>query len=710
MRKKIFIAVFALLMCSLVPASHGSSAFNVETDEGYFKQSFNHVPMTLLESGDLCLLSFFEDDNLRRLIVYLGGYGEYNVEIFDVFNGQKVFKTETINETITSLKTPKWINLEYFAEGTVISDMWLDYGVGRHSWYWAAYPERSYMNYHDLRDYYETVFPREERFPRVQSMPVDHPLSRIPRSRDHIPLTESTVIAEVMVKFELGGKMRLFAEVRSQDVKINGKAGRVDEYYELFTGAWLHTLTAVYKGSEINYWDTSNSYTINEEYLQELFRGRAVIKGTDLSGVPTYFESATRLLYFGNAWGKYTGDMELGDITRYLANARTIGDLRRVYERTPHQEWFVPVQHEAARVPPFTPPDKTHRPVWDVSTLREALKAAKNGDTIVVLSDIHLDQYGFDVKNKKLKLTGLEGCSPRIVWDMAYVSDNARRYLFNLHNSKLEIENLRMETTFNSNGFQLTGKSTLTLGRNTELCNFCDITKCKEKSTLIIDGAYLHHNSGELFVDGFANTRFKLDSTLRIISGEIAYNRSMHFGLVRSGHFIMEGGSIHHNATDKASLINIFVKGEISGGEIHDNVAYSTIQCVDAAFTMTGGDIYANRGISTGGIQIYGDYIRQGVQGRFVMKSGSIHDNTLYLNDSWYGNGRAAALNLWVSHWATADISGGSVYQSQAQQDMPSIKVEGDKAVLTLSKDAQVDAASVVPENGGKLKNNLKGK
>lgn len=707
----LILATLFLLGSSFSSFIRAEVAFNPETNEGYFIAPYKESYDGETSYGEPILLSLFEDGHLRYLLALADRSGEYynSVKLKDFFSGEIVFKTRILPDEQYEFEDPYWVNEKYFREGTVIKTLcgdpylWMDKDYR----FWAENPGRSPKNYDDLRAYYETAFSPDERFPRRQIVPADHPASRIPRDRDHLSLTLFPNIAQLTLRFEDGGEIRLFAEVRSQEEMKEKRLTRTTEYYELFTGTWLHTKTAVDNANKKSNRDTKNSYQVNEEYLRTQFSGRKIVQGEDFSekGYKTYYYYETMFFIDGHV----LNSVDDGRYDNLFRESKTIGDLRRVYEMLPRQEWFIRAVYETPIVPDYDPPGKTFRPVFDAFTLRDALSKAKNGDTIVVLCDIRWDLPFYNIENKKITIKGLEGQHPCILCEKDKNWTDTGSWLFSMTKSNVSMENVRIETNNRYNCIALDNKSTLTLGYGTEVMGFEDVVNAHNGSKFILDGGYIHHNTGSVFSEyGYCK--------MHLISGEIAYNHNSGWDIISTSDFIMDGGSIHDNSVgDRSSVLYIYGKGEINEGEIHDNYGFSILKCYNS-LKITGGEISDNNGVLTGGIDLNcGNWAWPKRKTSILMTGGSVHNNMLIRNSEFALINTAS--NLVVNsthdddeHGASFDMSGGSIYQTLPQDDIPSIVVYGSKGSLTLSKDALVDVSSIVLREGGKLQNKLKGK
>lgn len=138
-------------------------------------------------------------------------------------------------------------------------------------------------------------------------------------------------------------------------------------------------------------------------------------------------------------------------LMRRFSEAKTYGDLRRVYEMIPKEYWFLPARVEEAPLPAFEAPDNRTHGVADARQLQDAIKKAKNGDTTVVLRDIRANGFEFTVKNKSLTVRGLEGAHLKIYLDME--ADEYAPYpywhsLFYLYDATVAFENLAISTDY----------------------------------------------------------------------------------------------------------------------------------------------------------------------------------------------------------------------------------------------------------------------
>lgn len=172
----------------------------------------------------------------------------------------------------------------------------------------------------NMRAWYESVFPRENRFPRVQGAASDHPLSQIPRNLDDVPLSPKEIEEIQLIQTYYAHSYQLYFFARPVKMEGGGLA-----YHELFTDALLYT-----KGPQ------EGRPVPNTSVLQAYLPGIPLLAGDKKQGYAKgeFVQDFRELVQY---------DWEAGAlIHRQVLSAKTVGALRRAYECLPQMYWFLP--------------------------------------------------------------------------------------------------------------------------------------------------------------------------------------------------------------------------------------------------------------------------------------------------------------------------------------------------------------------------------
>lgn len=177
----------------------------------------------------------------------------------------------------------------------------------------------------NYRAWYETVFPKANRFPRIQETASDHPLSQIPRTLDDVPLSPKEIEDIQLIRTYYAHNYQLYFFARPVKMEDGGLA-----YHEMFTDALLYT-----KGPQD--WPP----VPNTDILQAYLPGIPLLEGDKKQGYAKgeYVHDFRELVqYDRKAYDREAGAL----IHRQVLSAKTVGDLRRAYERLPQMYWFLP--------------------------------------------------------------------------------------------------------------------------------------------------------------------------------------------------------------------------------------------------------------------------------------------------------------------------------------------------------------------------------
>lgn len=745
--KRVIICIALLIMLSSF-SCNAETINGLDTDEGYFSLTENNST----GAKDVVVLNLLENGHTRYTLAYRkrgesplftsNGLVVMNSDktYYDYFNNKPILTVENVYRDdglpLRYLKADS-VSDEFFAPNTSVA--WIKVSsITAYDWFWVIHPELTPEKYEDMRKFYETVFPEEERFPRKQITPTDHPQSRIPRDRDDELISQElkSNIRFVSARYSENGEERLdevffLTEKREHVIEEKGGKRKTEyTYYELFTGTWLFAeLYNEKKNKNYSYWDGDLIATnYNLEYISSLWDNVSLAEEPGSTKKKPKYKIRDMYLYFDHLdryslYNTFSSNDNMGNdyylycLMRLFDKAITIGDMRRVYEMIPRENWYIPAFVQEPAIPEYTPVDKKTHPVANAQQLHDAIKNAKNGDTIVILCDIRIQQPGFLVKNKKLKIVGLQGKQPKVYVDRDTSIDYG--YIFRLDKGNIEFENVIIDAGFTTGGIFAVGKSSITLGHNTE------ITKCKgairvsKNTTLVIDGANIHHNSYSVIDINPYGPEYG-SGKIHFNSGEIAYNIVSWYAINIGGKtasFIMEGGSIHDNAKSETQfgLIKISggAKAEIKGGRIYNNVAVDSapvISCDGGTLTMSGGEIFDNRFVGDfgGGIAVgFGSGYVQSKKSTFTMTGGKIYNNRPGV--SYFDRNAYDYANVFISAWehqptATFEMKGGEIYQTDYAGNRPDILVYGKNANLIFSG-GTLDLGQVSTTEGGRLVN-----
>ncbi len=701
--------VFIILTIMLLPFLCTAETINgLETNAGYYSLKENDG-----NAENVDILRFRENGQIRFMLAYLSKRTYY-----DFFSNKMILQLKETGELRYSTRDIEAVSEEFFDADTQIADIQV-IDIHEYDWFWNFHPDLTPGKYEDMRVFYESIFQAGERFPRKQIAPADHPQSRIPRDRDteylsdiknHIYFLEANyegcLTGEVDPVWFLAEKSETVVEDK------NGSKSFEVSYSELFTGTWLFTHR--YKGDSSSGKKISSNY--NLEYFTSLRGGRKLFETRDSTKkIPDYYISIEHDLT-KKSYVSYSGNVSLFPyhiyLTKFFAKAKTVGDLRRVYEMMPKENWFIPAFSEEPFIPVYTPTDAKTHPAANAQQLFDAIANAQNGDTIVILCDIRIQQPGFLVKNKKLKITGLPGKLPKVYVDRdsSYIGSENYYYVFQLDNGTVEFGNLIIDAGYKTGGVFAKGKSSINLGQNVEITK-CEYAITVSKNTdLVIDGAYIHHNTGSVISVNSQGSEYGTGQ-VHFISGEIAYNIANWCAIRitgKTGSFVMDGGSIHDNAKSdtQQGLISVSAgaKAEINGGSIYHNVAAAgstdspVISCDGGTLAMSGGEVFDN--LFTGGLGCgiaigFGSSNVQSKNSVFTMTGGKIYDNhpgVSYFCHYRYGTDYMSNANILIfaisKLTSTFEMKGGEVYQTNYYTDMgynPDIVIEGAKSRFVLS-------------------------
>ena len=730
--KRILMLLLLLLWIPLVGLCE--TVAGPDTDAGYFALACQ-ADGTLSYKG-MTLLGFREN-GIQRYMLARRVREQNDYAYYDYFSGERIFNLiEDETQRQSSLRyQPVLLSSFFFDEDTYLSSISLT-DILEFDWFWNLYPEASPQRYADMRAFYETIVPESQRFPRTTTLQ-NNPQSKIPRDRDDVLLSDLEGTAYVAYANYRDEEIvdPVFFMVESRDIEIldeNGNPVSLENaVFELFTGTWLYSETYQYKNGKVDYQSEVCSY--NLDYLTSIRNGAPLWESSDSTKKkPLYAVSITMAPV---TWMAVDSEYIQGRKPFYaymvplLSRAETVGDLRMIYEMFPKENWFIPADIETPTVPIYTAPDAKTHPVSNEQEFYQAIKDAKNGDTIVILCDIRTVRPRFEIINKTLMIVGLEGTQPKI-WvdrdfDDGWLSNS--RHMFWIENANVTFENIVIDGGQMIRGFLAKGKSKIKFGSGVEITGCTGVFEPNKNVSLTIDGANIHHNS-EFVIKRYdfpAQNEYG-SGTIRFVSGEIAYNFSDFYELIdicgTKCSFVMEGGSFHDNIKTSGTQKGVIsVSGnatmELTGGQIYHNISGSFVSLIDvcgATFTISGGDISGN--IAAGecpsifDIFAFSTSSSKQPTSKFVMTGGTIGDN--YFGRSLYGLIQNPSLYisselLNISSWdenstAVFEMRGGVFAKSDRLYRIPDVFVSGKKAKLILY-DGQFNPQPVTCENGGQL-------
>ncbi len=245
----------------------------------------------------------------------------------------------------------------------------------------------------------------------------------------------------------------------------------------------------------------------------------------------------------------------------------------------------------------------------EYATLKEAVEAAGQEDTIEILRDISQSE-GVTIDGKKLRLTSADGNSYMIRRDISVTGSVTMLTVTN--GGDLTIDHLTLDG----------GKE---LGRSGYTYTLVGVTR--RSNATLNEGAILQNSIGDPSQYGKPALSLDRNSTATMNDGAIIrWNESAYGG----------GVSIYYETTD------------YSGPN---------------TFTMNGGEIYGNISLGRNSGQVYGTIYNASV---FEMNGGSIHDNTGDVS-----NGYADTLGVGVYTWynAVTKLSGDAVIENNYNVD-----------------------------------------
>lgn len=437
----------------------------------------------------------------------------------------------------------------------------------------------------NLRRMYESIYPEANRFPRVQDTGTNHPSSLIPRNRDDVPVTQEEIKQLFIIRtFYTEARPLIF--FARQKTTNDGKA-----YHELFTDALLYT-----KETGADYDEFKPNIPILSSYLP-----KAPLERLD-EGKGEYWH------YIHSLIDDSFEETEL--INRLVNSARTIGDLRKAYERLPQQFWFL------------QPVDQSVSAEGQVSTfaeLQEAIQKTKNGGVIHLAQDITLYHPLF-ISKKKLTLRSVDGATYSLT--RGYELYNPSFIL--QKGASLTLENVVLDGGTTKARVQLgtfflyVEDSSLTLGPGSVVRNFYgfNVISAPGGSVTLNGGIIEKNQTMSHTINIFGKGKFVLRS------GEIRYNQTEAADVAatimvyKPATFLMEGGAVHHNAAYQAVIdIRDGTTGKITGGDIYRNTTGNAgaINISGGKLTISGGSIRENYGDRRGVIALE-PYIKQNVQ------------------------------------------------------------------------------------------------
>lgn len=728
----------AFFECDNLVVRGSMDAYVINDVESYY-QDMEEFRRLGIRTQPKFLLQFRENGHLRHMLVqnFVRHTDEYPKALYDYFTFEKVFELYPADNNYDTDAMDKVKNLSrrLFQEGTMISHIVL-VDLSEYKWFWAFNPDLSEGDYDDWRFFYETLFSSTQRFPRKQEEPQFRADSNIPNNRDAEPVPKEVVLISAGIESipsegnqpeAVYRTLWLFAEKKDgqfHDGALHQEDGFVLQ--ELFTGTWL-------SNCQYPFWSRSH----NVEFYDSLLPGYRLSKvarainepGPDLYNLT--FSSPLPLSEESMAGAWRSREPFDDEAPYYLAGfinrAETIGDLRRIYESMPKEFWFI--QPETDSLPTYAdripnPREPSTHYVANAVQLADALEAAENGETIVLLGDIPIYYETFNVKNKKVKIRGLPGYQPSLHYARENVIADwaeSNGFLFYVENASVEFENILMDMSGVMSCILLLGDSEVRLGAGTEITGFYNVMEASGNASIIVDGANIHHNSVVICAGGnFESMK------IHIISGEIAYN-SGYSSVINTGSgqishrkqdcsFVMDGGSIHHNSSGYDGVINLksVGKAEINGGEIFRNTGSSQITgapiCVyDSRLTITGGELFGNAGALAGCVFVGGTSTRsaKSKDSSLVMTGGSIHDNYSYDSKRSYGG---IATDILIGDFidkSSFEMKGGEIRKTPGRPEIPSILVQYKKNTCTISS-GEIDITTIATQDGGKLVNRLK--
>ncbi len=494
------------------------------------------------------------------------------------------------------------------------------------------------------------------RFPHSDRIADDHPLSRIPREHD----------LDVIESLDNMGVCDIEYDTTNRTISAHFICFFVREeggtLYELFSGEWLAKPDS-----------TTQMYEYNLAFLKSLgWQIKYRVYDDKYLGNLDYMPFS-RMMAYGDSDADDIDYLASHDRYRiYLQDAKTIGDLRRIYEMLPQGNWYLPpIGWDEQQPIPYQPPDSSYLPVGHESALRAAVEQATNGDTIVLLNDIWVHSP-LEIENKKISLVGIDGHQPTLRHLEAdyHWSSSINNGIFKLRSASLDIRNLRIIGNHVNVGFDLNEKSHLTLGENVLFESSIHTAILANRSSPLIDGAVIR-NSGAFLV--FYNSKMTMKR------GEISHNNADYYSIIDVSHhseFVMDGGSIHHN------------------GYLGDP-PMAAVGCNGGIITLNGGEIYGNFGRSAGGV-----YLKQG---RVNMNGGRIYDNLSGMSQNGGNNVMVFSYGK-VSHFT---MNGGSISQSAdilRQTRAPSIRVTVNYSVFNY-RGGELDLNDILVDNKGRFEN-----
>lgn len=630
----------------------------------------------------LVLLRFVENGQQRYMLTYFDDDGV----LYDYFNNRKAFFEPSHDKKhmglmndyewvgpVSSSESPQNEKMYYYEDsfppGTVIR--WLREASLGFGWYRDQFPGRDMDQYDSVRDYYLRAFPAEERFPRAAALK-DHPQSLIPRTHDNEPLGSLSETGIITLNYET------MTEPKSSHEVVFFVREEGESVYDLFSGERLFTY-----GEASDY---------NTAFLESLREGsRPVISDDYFPGINDFQRCIDRGKQYTQSNNEVSSYYQYG---LFYEQAKTVGDLRRVYEMLPQGNWYIAPKAEEGSVAEFVPPKPSFHAVANETELRDAIQKAKKGDTIVLLRDISI-YSSIRLEKKKLTLMGADGHQPTL----RLYPGEYNNTLFQMMGSTLEVRNLRLTNYETGLGFDMYEGSKLVLGENVLVEHCGNIAYLQGKSSLTIDGARVT-GSGAFFIMNASKLHMK--------SGEIDNNSINNLAILNidyKSEFVMEGGSIHHNsrsATETPEAV-VAVKGgkmTLKGGSIHDNKGayYGAVYLQQSQLVMEGGEIRDNTtGWSVaGGLNVDTSTVQ--------MKGGLIANNI----------GSGGANNVEMRSWekSSFDMRGGAIEQSlevYRRTKQPSVYLEGEGVTFTY-RGGELNTAHVRAVKNAKFVNKVKKK
>ena len=656
-----------------------------EEDLAYF--TLSNATAEQVGKWDQVWLRFVANGQPCRMLTYYGGDGV----LYDYFNNRKAFLVPGFDPAHRGTIGASWVGpeapftefpqndqvqycLDSFPEGTVIR--WLMEGNVDTAWYSNRFTERDANDYDSLRDFYLRAFPAGNRLPRSSAIPEDHPLSAISRTHDGETRGDLNQMGIFSLWYETISKPQTQHEVLFF-VREDGATA-----YDLFSGEWLYT-----RG------ETPTQCQYNEAFLESLRAASRPRFNRDSLPSILSFQGALETGRRHNEANNNTSNVQ--QYGPYYEQAKTVGDLRRIYEMLPMGKWYIAPKAEASSPAAFVPGKASVHAVGNETELRQAFELAKKGDSIVLLNDISV-YSSIDLEKKQLTLMGVEGHQPtlRLYDSMSSYYGVFPETLINMTGSALAVRNLRIITNRIDNGFKMYKASKLLLGEDVLIEGCGEVVTMWEQSSLTIDGARITDSNGISALDS---------SKVHMKAGAIDNNHADFMSILVDGssEFLMEGGSIHHNGlsdTNPPEAV-IHVRGSkmtLKGGSIYGNNSISSgaILLEESLLVLEGGEIRDNIGLTAGGIHASNT--------RIQMKDGLIANNCAY------EDGNNVVLDAWEK--SSFDMRGGSIEQSSQVYSisrLPSIRLRGKGTTFTYSG-GDLKVAELWAEDGAKFVNKVK--